>query len=707
VIGADIEVCAECASSYETCDDCDSLAQELYSVDSGNRVCERCADEDYHECSDCFTLVPVDTTYCDNCTDTYSTAHHAVHDSYYTPELRFHGDGPLFLGMEVEIKTPSRSYRDAVDTAVAHVRDLAYLKEDGSISCGFELVTHPMSYGYALERFPWQLLNRLRLLGCYTDDGVGIHVHVSRAGFSSPAHAYRWLKFVYRNEESVTTLARRSSTWAQFSPQQRSSALDYVKGGQAGYGRYQAINVCPEHLRAAGLRQFPAPPAGSSGVGVRGGVGRIHPRAVGGGYRAPARLGMDRLHHLGALAPGLLPAAGRNGGPRMCILTFVKPGISPDLDALCNGALANPHGHGYAIVTDDAIAIGRGMNTAAAISEFAQVRARFPDGAALFHSRLATHGPRTVENCHPFLVGGDERTVLAHNGILPDNVHPASGDQRSDTRIAAEDFLPTRPFGSLDSWAGRERLERWLGSDKMVLLTVDPTYKHSAYLFNEPYGHWDGGIYAWERQGRTPSAETLEAFLNGLEVPQWRRPTYAALAQPLLNQLNWDMSPVVTPDDQLGLDRNLDPACYHDDAFDLYAANQPLRARFPGLVAPAPDATVRPNLLEWVVRDPAAKRVIRNWEERATVMANAFLIVAPGRIPERRIQQIISSCEQAPEWPEISRIRATDEHVLNQRIYLWDPETECYENRIITAYTFKYPPRPYNVLVLQATVPQS
>ncbi|MBF6469386.1 hypothetical protein IU427_30085 [Nocardia beijingensis] len=82
-------------------------------------------------------------------------------------------------------------------------------------------------------------------------------------------------------------------------------------------------------------------------------------------------------------------------------------------------------------------------------------------------------------------------------------------------------------------------------------------------------------------------------------------------------------------------------------------------------------------------------------------------VVAPGRIPERRIQQIIASCEQAPEWPEISRIRATDEHVLNQRIFLWDPETQRYEDRIITAYTFKYPPRPYNVLVLQATAPQT
>ncbi|MCC3328322.1 hypothetical protein [Nocardia abscessus] len=245
VIGAVADVCADCASSYETCDDCGELATEVYRVDGGSQVCERCEDEDYRECFDCFTLVPRDQGYCDSCAHS-SSAHDGVHDSYYTPELRFHGEGPLFLGMELELKTPDRSYRDAVDTALAHVKDLAYLKEDGSISCGFELVTHPMSYEYALARFPWQLLNRLRLLGCYTDDGVGIHVHLSRAGFSCPAHAYRWLKFVYRNEDPVITLARRASSWAEFSPQQRSSAQDYAKGSQDGYGRYQAINVCPE-----------------------------------------------------------------------------------------------------------------------------------------------------------------------------------------------------------------------------------------------------------------------------------------------------------------------------------------------------------------------------------------------------------------------------------------------------------------------------
>ncbi|CCF63614.1 hypothetical protein [Nocardia cyriacigeorgica] len=179
----------------------------------------------------------------------------------------------------------------------------------------------------------------------------------------------------------------------------------------------------------------------------------------------------------------------------MCILTFVKPGIAPNLDNLRAGALANPHGHGYAIHTGTDILVGRGMNADTLIDEFAAARSRHPDGPALFHSRLATHGPRNRDNCHPFAVGGDERTVMAHNGILPANVHPKPGDLRSDTRIAAENFLPARPFGSLDSWSGRERLEQWLGTDKMVLLTVDPAYRHPAYIFNEHRGHWNEGSW--------------------------------------------------------------------------------------------------------------------------------------------------------------------------------------------------------------------
>lgn len=238
------EICENCVGDYQTCEDCARLCIDTYGVQGGNRVCDACLEEDYHECANCFELIPYDDAYCQDCA---RPGHPAVYGYDYKPHPRFRGTGPLFLGLELEVKTPTDHFGDAVDTALAHIGDFAYLKEDSSISpCGFELVTHPMSYEYAQTRFPWGLLSRLRLLGCYTDSDVGIHVHVSRDGFDSAAHAYRWLKFVYRNQDPVTILARRSSSWAEFSPHARSNVLAFAKG-ERGAGRYHAINVRPEH----------------------------------------------------------------------------------------------------------------------------------------------------------------------------------------------------------------------------------------------------------------------------------------------------------------------------------------------------------------------------------------------------------------------------------------------------------------------------
>ncbi|WP_280337446.1 hypothetical protein [Nocardia wallacei] len=139
-----------------------------------------------------------------------------------------------------------------VDVALDRLGALGYLKEDGSLDEGFELVTHPMSYRYAIEEFPWDLLAQLESRGAYAGSGAGIHVHVSRAGFASQAHVYRWMKFVYRNESQATRLARRRSTqWASFEPRARAGIGEFAKGhgewGLAGLGRYQAINTLPEH----------------------------------------------------------------------------------------------------------------------------------------------------------------------------------------------------------------------------------------------------------------------------------------------------------------------------------------------------------------------------------------------------------------------------------------------------------------------------
>lgn len=181
----------------------------------------------------------------------------------------------------------------------------------------------------------------------------------------------------------------------------------------------------------------------------------------------------------------------------MCLLTFLPARVQPDVQALTIGAEANNDGHGFAIVAGprlDELIVHRGMDRQAVIDAFTAVRAAHPAGPALFHSRSATHGKTNLDNCHPFIVGGDSRTVLAHNGVLPALVQPRKGDRRSDTRIAAEEFIPA--FGSLRARRTRLKLARWMTPDnKMVILTVDRRFKQRAYILNEDAGIWDGGIW--------------------------------------------------------------------------------------------------------------------------------------------------------------------------------------------------------------------
>jgi glutamine amidotransferase len=195
----------------------------------------------------------------------------------------------------------------------------------------------------------------------------------------------------------------------------------------------------------------------------------------------------------------------------MCLLTFLPAGVLPDTAALFNGATVNNDGHGFAIVAGGQLIVHRGMHAEAIIEAFAAARRQHPHGPALFHSRFGTHGEAIIDNCHPFPVGGDGRTVLAHNGILPPVVQPAKDDPRSDTRIAAEDFIPT--FGSLRTRRIRLRLQRWMSThNKVVILTVDRRFKQRSYILNEQSGIWDGGIwYSNDGYLPTPPARWLAA----------------------------------------------------------------------------------------------------------------------------------------------------------------------------------------------------
>lgn len=178
----------------------------------------------------------------------------------------------------------------------------------------------------------------------------------------------------------------------------------------------------------------------------------------------------------------------------MCLLTYIPEGVQPDIAALREGARSNRDGHGFAIVLPEQrkIMIKKNMDIEKLLTEFAQARAAHPQGPALFHSRLTTDGVTGTYNNHPFHVGGDTRTVLAHNGIFT-QARPGKGDIRSDTRIVADSFA--RKF-KLRTEKGRKRFERWMGTfNKVVVLTVDPSYDRHGYILNEEKGIWDKGIW--------------------------------------------------------------------------------------------------------------------------------------------------------------------------------------------------------------------
>ena len=183
----------------------------------------------------------------------------------------------------------------------------------------------------------------------------------------------------------------------------------------------------------------------------------------------------------------------------MCMLCVIPPNVIPSRQKLENSALNNPHGFGFAIVipSENRIHVERTMNADTSINRFLEMRGKYPEGYAMWHARFATHGSQTVENCHPFQVGvGNNLTYLAHNGILP--IIEPKGDDRSDTRIFAEDLLPAiGGVTALDNPQVSNLIEDFTGGSKVCILTIDPRAEYQCYLYHAEKGKKDESGVWW------------------------------------------------------------------------------------------------------------------------------------------------------------------------------------------------------------------
>lgn len=142
---------------------------------------------------------------------------------------------------------------------------VGYMKWDGSVDGGFELVTHPHTLeAYNSRTELWGVLEHLRENGWRSwrsSSSCGLHIHINNASFVTAGHAMRFLLFVYRNREPLVRFAGRDSSYARFDYDsfvqsshlvgyddngdaiwRRGSLMDIVKKKTVNEGRYMAVN---------------------------------------------------------------------------------------------------------------------------------------------------------------------------------------------------------------------------------------------------------------------------------------------------------------------------------------------------------------------------------------------------------------------------------------------------------------------------------
>lgn len=221
----DRDICDACLLS-RFCSDCDCECMDCRCEFDGCRSCE-CGIRDDDD-----------------------AAH--LHDYGFKPCPNFYGAGPLHLGIELEVGS-DYELPETIYGGVGRQDELLYCKSDSSVE-GVEIVSHPMSFAWFNENFPFRMFRPYSPesqhgISRHQPAGHGIHVHVSRSGFKSTSHVYKWLLLWYRNEPAITSLARRDpSHWGSFyKPSADHVVCKAVGHDKHGYrysgDRYEAINA--------------------------------------------------------------------------------------------------------------------------------------------------------------------------------------------------------------------------------------------------------------------------------------------------------------------------------------------------------------------------------------------------------------------------------------------------------------------------------
>lgn len=208
-----LDFCGDCCSA--SCSECERTRYFVGDI-------EWCQALDSYTCGNCYRSD-------EDLDDSYDERNDSgIHGYAFKPSPEFHfmsdesRSVPTF-GIELETECVGASPHELANGWLNRSDSEGdfYLKFDGSLDNGIEVVSHPRSLAswreFCAVDFAVTLYEMARMgARAWNVDTTGLHVHVGRAAFDSPTHLARFGLLLNRNRQDAKRFAQRDSSYANF-----------------------------------------------------------------------------------------------------------------------------------------------------------------------------------------------------------------------------------------------------------------------------------------------------------------------------------------------------------------------------------------------------------------------------------------------------------------------------------------------------------
>lgn len=243
------ESCANEAGYYQ-CHDCDVWhnSDDSFS-DRGNRICSSCYEDNYCSCDECGETCHIDDINRDGLCGDCRGGNGVIKDYSYKPREYLYAKMPwentLYLGIELEVECGDYDNEEQAIKVMGwltkhKLNDRVYIKDDGSLDNGFEIVFMPFTLQAIHKKFPMrEFLAYLRKIGLTSHElgSCGLHVHISKTKMKD-AHLLAGKIFFFKCREQIQAFSKRESfRFCQFDVSMPTNHADQY------HGRYSAFNT--------------------------------------------------------------------------------------------------------------------------------------------------------------------------------------------------------------------------------------------------------------------------------------------------------------------------------------------------------------------------------------------------------------------------------------------------------------------------------